>query len=242
MRPPYPMFGIGGINQMLRQEGPAMSAFPNKSKTSSPSLGCGMISRSNEEVTVSQGSTAYIDESMRMYDGSTTYYLCAAIDHGIDDDAVAALTSLVPNGAKKLHWRDMGEKLQEQSLIQIGMFDMSVIIVSGRPVGKQERARRKCLELLLPLLGSAGVSRVIMESRSGVQDKRDREMAVSLIRKGWLGDVTVTHQRGEEEPKLWIPDQILGAQGHVDARGISEIWGHAWRRIEKSVERREIAL
>jgi len=179
---------------------------------------------------------------MRSYSGSTTYYLCAVIDRGIDEDDVLTLKSLLPKGAKKLHWRDMGEKLQEQSLGRIGTFEMGIIIVSGRPVKKQERSRRKCLELMLPLLGSAGVSCVVMESRRGVQDKRDQEMAVSLKRKSWLGDVRVIHQRGEEEPRLWIPDQILGAQGHVDVNGAPGTWGYAWRRIEKSIEKREIAL
>ena len=114
----------------------------------------------------------------------------------------------------------MGVELQKKSLKTIETLSMDTIVVSGRPVNskKQERARRKCLELLLPLLGSAGVKRAVLESRTDSLDKRDREMAVNLTRKGWLSNVTVAHQRGEDEPRLWIPDQIIGAKGHVDAK------------------------
>lgn len=187
---------------------------------------------------------AYVDESMRTFDGETTYYLCAVIDRGVSDAEIVRLRSLMPKGAKKLHWREMGVSLQRDSLEVVGSFPMDVIVISGRPINprKQERARRKCLEVLLPLLGSAGVGRVVMESRGDALDKRDREMAVSLIRRGWLGGVTLAHSRGGDEPRLWLPDQILGAQGHVDAKGgARDDWAREWRRLEKRVERREIS-
>lgn len=190
-------------------------------------------------------TVAYVDESMRTFDGEATYYLCAVIDRGIGEVAVQKLRSLVPREARKLHWREMGVSLQGDSLKLVGSFAMDVIVVSGRPINprKQERARRKCLEVLLPLLGSAGVGRVVMESRSDALDKRDREMAVNLIRKGWLGSVVLAHMRGSDEPRLWVPDQILGAQGHVDAKGAAhEDWAFEWRRLEKRIERRMIAL
>lgn len=190
-------------------------------------------------------TVAYVDESMRTFDGGTTYYLCAAIDRSMDEIAVQRLRSLMPRGARKLHWREMGVSLQADVLKLVGSLAVDIIVVSGRPINprKQERARRKCLEVLLPLLGSAGAERVVMESRGDALDKRDREMAVSLIRKGWLGNVMIAHMRGGDEPRLWVPDQILGAQGHVDAKGSAhESWALEWRLLEKRVERREIAL
>ncbi|MBR3225610.1 MAG: hypothetical protein IKF78_09825 [Atopobiaceae bacterium] len=190
-------------------------------------------------------TVAYVDESMRTFDGETTYYLCAVVDRAVDEVAIQRLRSLLPKGAKKLHWRQMGVSLQGDSLKLLGSLAMNAIVVSGRPINprKQERARRKCLEVLLPLLGSAGAGRVVMESRGDALDKRDREMAVSLIRRGWLGNVRLAHMRGDDEPRLWLPDQILGAQGHVDAKGgAHEDWAFEWRRLEKRIERREIAL
>ncbi|MDO4808320.1 MAG: hypothetical protein Q4A07_13845 [Coriobacteriales bacterium] len=225
-----------------------MSATTTKDRQGNWSLstaGSGMMPQSNGRALLDNKTVAYVDESMRTFDGETTYYLCAVVDRGMDEVAVQRLCSLLPRGAKKLHWRQMGVSLQGDSLKLVGSLAMDVIVVSGRPINprKQERARRKCLEVLLPLLGSAGVERVVMESRGDALDKRDREMAVSLIRKGWLGDVTLAHMRGGDEPRLWVPDQVLGAQGHVDAKGgAREDWAHEWRRLEKKVERRRIAL
>ena len=225
-----------------------MSGITTKDKQGNRSnltVGRGMVPQGSGGVPLGIETVAYVDESMRDFDGETTYYLCAIIDRGMTEDAIQSLCSLLPREAKKLHWREMGVSLQSDSLKLMGSLAMDVIIVSGRPVNlrKQERARRKCLEVLLPLLGSAGVDRVVMESRSEAQNKRDREMAVSLIRKGWLGDVTLAHKRGSDEPRLWVPDQILGAQGHVDAKGSAhENWVLEWRRLKQRVERREIAL
>lgn len=185
---------------------------------------------------------AFIDESLRTNEGISTYYLCAVIDRGIES---AQLRSLLPRGAQKLHWRDMGINLQRNSLALIGSLPIDAIVISASPVNmkKQERARRKCLELLLPLLVSAGVDVAVMESRSDNQNKQDREMAVSLLRKGWMNNITVLHAMGGDEPRLWIPDQILGAMGHVDAKGKASMkWKEEWKRVAKKVERREIAL
>ena len=188
---------------------------------------------------------AYVDESMRTCEGIITYYLCAVIDRGIGEVDLDGLRMLKPNGAKKLHARDMGVELTSCALDAISKLVMDVIVVSGRPVNmrKQERARRRCLELLLPLLASAGVSRVVMESRSESQDKRDREMAVILTRKGWIGSLRLYHARGEDEPRLWIPDQILGTQGLADTDGVVPTELEVpWRRIGKILERRQIEL
>ena len=100
-------------------------------------------------MTTEDEVVAYVDESMRTREGITTYYLCAVIDVGIREVDLDGLRSLMPSSAKKLHARDMGVALRGCALDAISKLDMSVIVVSGRPVNmrRQERARRKRLEL-----------------------------------------------------------------------------------------------
>ena len=84
---------------------------------------------------------------------------------------------------------------------------------------KQERARRKCLELLLPLLEAAGVGMLVLESRNEVQNKRDRELVMSARRKHLITRIDLSHEPGEGQPMLWVPDQVVGALGAVEASG-----------------------
>ena len=68
--------------------------------------------------------------------------------------SLAQIEGLLPKGAAKLHWRDLGIKAQRESLQAIASLDSRSTIVVAAPINphKQERARRKCLETLLPLL------------------------------------------------------------------------------------------
>ncbi|WP_172144083.1 hypothetical protein [Bifidobacterium panos] len=76
-----------------------------------------------------------------------------------------------------------------------------------------ERARRKCLERLLQLLEQHGVDRLVLESRTASQDARDRHLVSYLYTSHVLRSIRLDHVRGDCEPCLWLPDQILGAYG-----------------------------
>ena len=184
------------------------------------------------------GCVAWCDESMRRVNGQPAYYLCASIERRRDEGSLVLLERVKPAKASKLHWRDLGLEAQARSLRIIAGMDLQTICVSACPMNirKQERARRKCLVLLLPLLEAAGVRMLVLESRNEAQNKRDRELVMSARRKHLITDVDLRHEPGGTHPMLWVPDQIVGALGTVDAKGCAPAeWSSSWRRIERNL-------
>lgn len=77
-----------------------------------------------------------------------------------------------------------------------------------------ERARRKCLELLLPTLEKEyGVSRLVLESRETSQDDRDLVFVRGLRSRRFISQLRVDFAPGFSDARLWIADQALGAIG-----------------------------
>lgn len=88
------------------------------------------------------------------------------------------------------------------------------LVTIGAPVlpRGQERARRIVLRRLVGELHATGVLDITTESRGTVLDRRDVELLRSVrfeLPKGTR--VRLDHQRGENEPLLWLADIIAGA-------------------------------
>ena len=98
---------------------------------------------------------------------------------------------------------------------------------------KQERARRKCLEVMIGILVGQGVEELVLEVRDSRLDLRDVQLADAMKSKQRGLAFTIRHRRGFEDPRLWVPDQVLGA--YVDQLCLSEFddeWLHAWQLLE----------
>ncbi|WP_236029277.1 hypothetical protein [Bifidobacterium miconisargentati] len=130
------------------------------------------------------------------------------------------MTSLKPKGAKKLHWRDMRPSLRGKVIDAIDAMHLDHVIVAAVPMdhwNTAERARRKCLEHLLPLLETEyGVDTLVLERREASQDRNDIRFIDGLRSRGFISAIRVELQAGETDARLWLPDQLLGAYG--DAR------------------------
>ena len=94
-------------------------------------------------------------------------------------------------------------------------------MVIGLPLaGRAERARRKCMEVLLPILEARGVNNLVCESRDEHQDVLDFQFVQALrSRKIITPRLRVDSVSGRSDARLWIPDQILGAIGDQQQRG-----------------------
>ena len=187
------------------------------------------------------GTIAYVDESIRMAADPPTYLVAATIP--MQDGQLAPFEALFQRGARKLHWRDMPPPLRKKSVRTIAKMDHLTTVVAAAPLDyrKQERARKKCLGILLPALEELGVSQAILESRDRKGDLRDVETAKYLRRQGTISEIRVSHA-GTEEHGLWLPDQILGAYGDTlcgtpDARS----WGDDWSLALASIDVMEIS-
>lgn len=176
---------------------------------------------------------AFGDESIRISAPVPAYLLAATV---IPEDCnLSRIASIKPKGATKLHWRDLTDRLKNESLREIAAIrDQTTTIVSATPLPKkkQERGRRKCLEVLLPELERKGVATLVLESRMLELDKRDIEMLQVMRTRKLVTAIRLEHARANEDMRLWIPDQILGAYGDVlcHAESVNK-WEGPWEEI-----------
>lgn len=158
---------------------------------------------------------AWGDESIR-HKGlpQPTYLMCACI---VDDvsEVRQSMRVILPEHSKKLHWRDLTDRRKRQSIDFIQRIGPLSIVIAAEEssIHKDERARRKCLEQLLPVLESYGVNTLVLESRTPSQDQRDLEHLAQMRTRHLVKTIRMDHMRGSTEPCLWIPDQVLGAYG-----------------------------
>lgn len=184
---------------------------------------------------VTERLVAFADESVRVTANPPIYLIAATI---IPENAdLSPLEAILPHGATKLHWRDLGRRAQRESLSRIkGIGSRSTIVIAS-PIDpkKQERARRKDLEALLPLLEAEGVSRMVMEKRFPAADERDAAHFRALRRRGFISSIELHFADPSTEHRLWVPDQVLGAWGEDFAGNGSQSWKHEWDALRDSV-------
>src|SRR6266581_272336 len=139
--------------------------------------------------------TAYVDESLRVREG--LYVLAAVIVADADADRHRqALRALLYRGQLRLHWRDEGSRRRGDLIAAIcGLHHTgAVVIAAGMAPGRQERARRKCIERLLLELASRGIAEVTFERQQSLP---------AALHASW--------QPAAGEPLLWLPDIAAGA-------------------------------
>ena len=181
--------------------------------------------------------TAFVDESVRISAVPPTYLMAATIPMAGGESE--AFEELIQKGARKLHWRDMPSALRKKSVHAIAEMKHITTIVAAAPLksNKQERARAKCLEALLPALEGLGVSMAVLESRNDRKaDLRDIETAEHLRRLGAITVIRIEHA-GIEEHGLWLPDQILGAYAAALCETAeASLWKNDWEKALPSID------
>lgn len=122
---------------------------------------------------------AWVDERMNVDPGRDkgTYILASVVcDPTACDPVREALRSLLQRRQPRLHWRDETEPRRTRIAAAIGTMDLAAVVVVGAPMAnrRQERARRICMETLLPTLQREyGVSRVFLEARTQSLIRKD---------------------------------------------------------------------
>ena len=115
-------------------------------------------------------ATAWGDESVRKTGVPSPMYLMGAcVCDDTETETRQRLALLKPKGARKLHWRDMRPSLRGKVVDAMAAMDIDHVIVAAVPMSQwntAERARRKCLERLLPLLETEyNVDTLVLERR-----------------------------------------------------------------------------
>ena len=169
--------------------------------------------------------TGYIDESLRIHQG--LYVLAAVIIADADADRHRqALRGLLYRRQLRLHWRDESTRRRSQLIAAACQLRHTgaVVIAAGVGPGRQERARRKCIERLLGELASRGIASVVFERRHKELDARDRAMIAALQRQQSLpAALHATWQPPAGEPLLWLPDIAAGAASLAET-GYDTYW------------------
>ena len=190
-------------------------------------------------------TVAYGDESVRMAGNPPFYMLGASL---LAADSVPELERIyqsLPGGPRKLHWREMSRKKQRDSLGVLAEIDSTDIVVLASPLAgrKQERARRKCLQALLPNLEGRGIERLVLESRRPGSDKLDLDFISYARGSNLINSIRVEYEYGAEEPRLWVADLLLGAMGdYLTRTGEWKYWESEWKALVRNVERIDVGL
>ncbi|NYI81204.1 hypothetical protein [Nocardioides panzhihuensis] len=158
---------------------------------------------------------AWVDESIHLDAGF--YLIAAAIADPTDcDQHRDTARGLVRRVGGRLHWHHELPKAKARIAEAFGQLDLAHTIVVASPIDprRQERARRKCLERLLPELEHTGITQAWFETRTARLNRQDLKMVDAMRSSGTLtGALRVDFANPNVEPMLWIPDVIAGAVG-----------------------------
>lgn len=153
---------------------------------------------------------------MRLTPDNKGAYLLAAVvcDPASCDPVRDLLRSLRYRRQRRLHWHAEEDPRKAKIAESIGALALPATVVVGMPLAKskQERARRKCMEALLPEMERVGVSQVFLEARTPSLVRKDMGLVDACRAKGLIGpSIRVETARPSEEPLLWLPDAVAGA-------------------------------
>lgn len=190
-------------------------------------------------------TVAYGDESVRMVGDPPFYMLGVSLMSDATDAELRRLAGIMPEGSRKLHWREMSRRRRRRSLEILADAGCADTVVIAAPLSgkKQERARRKCLEALLPALESKGVRELVLENRDEAANRLDLNYVDYAKGSKLISSIMITHKDASIEPRLWIADQVLGAMGDYKTRtGEWEYWEKEWLALSEGVEVIDVSL
>ncbi|MDA3646086.1 hypothetical protein LZ318_21705 [Saccharopolyspora indica] len=153
---------------------------------------------------------AYVDESYDLTIG--VYILTASIVDLTDAEDLRCALRELHAGRQKLHWYKSDAEHREHLAKGVSALNLSHVSIVGRSQGlRPERARRKCMEVLLPRLESIGVRFVVFESRQGRNNRHDTDLIDACRRKKLISHLQATFIGGNDEPLLWLADIACGS-------------------------------
>ncbi|WP_017559856.1 hypothetical protein [Nocardiopsis baichengensis] len=176
--------------------------------------------------------TAYADESFHEAPVGGFYVVAAAVldPGGLEAAREAMLAVRGGRRVRKTHWTEMDARQRKAAAGEVADLGGLHLVTVGTPVGRarQERARAKCLNILVGELHGYGVRRLCCESRGAALDERDVKTVIAARRTlPENGRLVVEHLDGGEEPLLWAADVVAGAvrarrQGQAEYHRILE--------------------
>jgi hypothetical protein len=148
-------------------------------------------------------------------DNQGTYLLAAVVcDSAACQPVREMLRSLRYRRQPRLHWNAEEGPRRMKIAESIGALSLPATVVVGMPLAKskQERARAKCMEALLPELEAQKVGQVWLEARTPSLIQRDMRLVDGFRSQRLITPaIRVDTALPSEEPMLWLPDAVAGA-------------------------------
>ncbi|WP_258343184.1 hypothetical protein [Saccharopolyspora gregorii] len=141
------------------------------------------------------------------------YVLTASLIDQAEAEPIRAALTRLRKGGRKLHWsKEPDRRRDEIAKVTSTFASTNLVVVGSASPMNAERARRKCLEALLPEVEAAGASVLTLESRRPRNDKLDQQTVAVCKRKRAISmKVHVEFTAGDAEPMLWLPDIVCGS-------------------------------
>ncbi|MEV6231634.1 hypothetical protein AB0L88_27635 [Saccharopolyspora shandongensis] len=153
---------------------------------------------------------AYVDESYDLTIG--VYILTASIVDLADAEDIRCTLRDLHTGHGKLHWYKSDSEHRDYLAKGVGALDIRHVSVVGHGHSlRPERARRKCMEVLLASLESINVRVVVLEARQGRNDRHDIDLIDASRRKKLISRLQAMFVGGNDEPLLWLADIACGS-------------------------------
>ncbi|MCI2421621.1 hypothetical protein MOQ72_29725 [Saccharopolyspora sp. K220] len=153
---------------------------------------------------------AYVDESYDLTIG--VYILTASMVDLTDAEEIRCALRELHAGPRKLHWYESDARHREYLAKSVGALNVRHVSVVGQGrVLRPERARRKCMELLLTCLESINVGVVALEARQGRNNRHDINLIDACRRKKLISRLQANFVGGNDEPLLWLADIACGS-------------------------------
>ena len=160
---------------------------------------------------------AWVDESMIQRGQAGTYLLAAVVADPARCNAMReVLRSLRTGREPKLHWSSETPGRRRKITAAVAALEIPAVVVIGTPLDhrRQERARRCCMETLLPHLATMGVGHVWLEARTHTLNAKDRDHVVGMVGRRLIAStLRVEPLQPSVEPMLWLSDIVAGAVG-----------------------------
>lgn len=157
---------------------------------------------------------AALDESAPELPSGIAYVLTGVVLLGEEVEARKAAQAVLPTYRKNpFHWHREGPTARDAMMACLSHTGAVAHVCVHYPTGrrKQEAARARLLEMVVPKLLGEGAGHLCIESRGSDADLRDRVVLLDLLNPAGGSAAMSYDWRNKSEPLLWLADGVCGA-------------------------------
>lgn len=158
---------------------------------------------------------AVLDETYPELANGILYVVAATIVVTDEATTKAALDKVltVPGRTRPFHWNQEGPQAKANMMNCLEEVAAVTHVCVHSPTGRKKTgsARARSLRRILPLLLADGVDDLVIESRSTIDDQRDKKVILDVLKElGRPGGLRYDWH-SKRDPMMWMADAVCGA-------------------------------